>query len=209
MVYFARMLDKIRLSGSGRLRDDFRKNIGIGFDGRCTRYLHVAHAMLVDRVLEGGSDEEILEWCFANGRRLKQEEIFVWNQFMTKRGWKDELDGILQSISCPLHRGKRLKGCMARIVPNHSAFRKRNDSPVTRSSSRNNTVPFHPRTQQSAFRRRDARQQRRLFFLLNPQWRHIPNSNRPCSDCRRCALLLVNDHLRRRFACLKLRAHFL
>jgi hypothetical protein len=41
MVYFARMLDKIRLSASGRLRHDFRKNIGIGFDGRCTRYLHV------------------------------------------------------------------------------------------------------------------------------------------------------------------------
>jgi hypothetical protein len=41
IVYFARMLDKIRLSVSGRLRHDFRKNIGIGFDGRCTRYLHV------------------------------------------------------------------------------------------------------------------------------------------------------------------------
>jgi len=90
MVYFARMLDKIRLSASGRLHHDFRENIGIGFDGRCTRYLHVDHAMLVDRVLKGGSDEEILEWCFANGRRLNQEEIFVWNQFMTKRGWRDD-----------------------------------------------------------------------------------------------------------------------
>ena len=90
MVYFARMLDKIRLSVSGRLRHDFRKNIGTGFDGRCTRYLHVDYTMLVDRVLVGGSDEEILEWCFANGRRLNQEEIFVWNQCMTKRGWKDD-----------------------------------------------------------------------------------------------------------------------
>src|SRR4029077_20997401 len=32
---------------------------------------------------------------------------------------------------------KAIKGCTARIVPNHSAFRKRNDSLVTLSSSRN------------------------------------------------------------------------
>jgi hypothetical protein len=37
-----------------------------------------------------------------------------------------ELDCILQSISCP-SEGKRIKGCMPRIVPNHSAFRKRNN----------------------------------------------------------------------------------
>ena len=33
--------------------------------------------------------------------------------------------------------GKRLKAHTARIVPNHSAFRKRNDSRVTLSSSKN------------------------------------------------------------------------
>ena len=32
---------------------------------------------------------------------------------------------MLQFISCP-SREKRLKGCIARIVPNHSAFRKWN-----------------------------------------------------------------------------------
>jgi hypothetical protein len=36
-----------------------------------------------------------------------------------------------------LREAKRVKDCMARIVPNHSAFWKRNDSRVTRSSSRN------------------------------------------------------------------------
>jgi len=65
LVYFARMLDKIRLSARGQLREDFQKNLGIGFDGRCTRYLHINYADLVDRVLQGGSDEEVLEWCFA------------------------------------------------------------------------------------------------------------------------------------------------
>jgi hypothetical protein len=40
------------------------------------------------------------------------------------------------SLFPALPREKRSKGCMARIVPDHSAFRKRNDSRVTLSSSR-------------------------------------------------------------------------
>ena len=37
---------------------------------------------LVERTLKGGSDEEILEWCFARGRRPSDEEISVWNAFL-------------------------------------------------------------------------------------------------------------------------------
>jgi gluconokinase len=36
------------------------------------------------------TDEEILQWCFKHGRRPNEEEILVWNSFMTKRGWKDD-----------------------------------------------------------------------------------------------------------------------
>src|SRR6266511_1076432 len=39
--------------------------------------------------LKGGSDEELLAWAFANGRQPSEEEIEVWNAFMTKRGWHD------------------------------------------------------------------------------------------------------------------------
>ncbi len=39
--------------------------------------------------LKGGSDEELLAWAFANGRQPSEEEIEVWNAFMTKRGWRD------------------------------------------------------------------------------------------------------------------------
>jgi hypothetical protein len=44
---------------------------------------------------------------------------------------------------------------------------------------------FHPHAQRNAFRRRDARQQSRLFARENPRLRHSPNSNRLCSDCQR------------------------
>jgi gluconokinase len=90
LVYFARMLDKIRLKTASKLPEEYHQNLGTGFDGRCVRFLRVDYNALVQRVLKGGTDEEILEWCFENGRRPSEEEIFIWNQFMTKRGWRDD-----------------------------------------------------------------------------------------------------------------------
>jgi len=88
IVFFGRMLDKIRLHAQGKLPADY--NLGKGFDGRCTRFLKVEYPALAGRTLQGGTDEEILEWCFQKGYRPGEEEIFVWNGFMTKRGWRDD-----------------------------------------------------------------------------------------------------------------------
>ena len=63
--------------------------------------------MVVDRVLKGGSDEEILEWCFQHGYRPSDDEIQVWNEFMVKRGWHD-------SGSEELREAKRERGFAAR-----------------------------------------------------------------------------------------------
>jgi gluconokinase len=95
MIYFARMLDKIRLHAAGRLRDDFCENLGSGLDGRCVNFLRVPYADLVARTLQGGSDEEILRWCFENGREPNEGDIFVWNQFLKKVGWQDGVSEIL------------------------------------------------------------------------------------------------------------------
>ena len=89
IVFFGRMLDKIRLHALGKLPPDY--NRGTGFDSRCTRFLKVEYAALVERTLEGGTDEEILEWCFQKGHRPGEEKIFVWNAFMAKRGWRDDV----------------------------------------------------------------------------------------------------------------------
>jgi hypothetical protein len=59
------------------------------FDARCTRFLGVNYDELVERTLRGGSNEEVLEWCFARGRRPNDEEISIWNAFLRKRGWRD------------------------------------------------------------------------------------------------------------------------
>lgn len=89
IVYFGRMVDKIRLLAEGRLHPDLHQNLGIGFDKRCTAFLHVSYDDLAAQVRAGLSDEEALEWCFANGRKPSDEEIEVWNGFMVKRGWND------------------------------------------------------------------------------------------------------------------------
>lgn len=95
MIYFARMLDKIRLGALGTLRDDFCDNLGAGFDGRCVNFLRVEYSDLVVRVGLGGSDEEILRWCFETGRALNEGDIFIWNQYLSKVGWKDGLSETL------------------------------------------------------------------------------------------------------------------
>jgi gluconokinase len=95
MAYFARMLDKIRKSARAELHPDFHKNLGSGFDGRCTGYLRVNYEDLKRRTLEGGSDEEILRWCFQNGRELNADDIYIWNEFLRKRGWNDEASASL------------------------------------------------------------------------------------------------------------------
>jgi hypothetical protein len=55
----------------------------------------VDYQKLVLRVAQGGSDEEILEWCFESGRRPREDEIHIWNEFMRKRGWNDEISETL------------------------------------------------------------------------------------------------------------------
>ena len=93
LVYFGRMLDKIRLHAAGKLPEGWRAargtTIASTFDSRCCRFLHIDYADLEAETLKGGGDEELLAWAFANGRKPSEEEIEVWNAFMTKRGWQD------------------------------------------------------------------------------------------------------------------------
>jgi len=93
MMYFPRMLDKIRLHLKGELHEDYQNNFGRAgtADGACTNFLRVNHRILIERVKQGGTDEEILEWCFEKGRRPNEGDLFVWNGFASKIGWRDRL----------------------------------------------------------------------------------------------------------------------
>ena len=91
MMYFARMLDKIRLHSRGQLSPEYHPNLGKPktADGACTNFLRVTYSALCERVGQGGSDQEIVEWCYEKGRRLNDGDLVVWNAFVSKLGWND------------------------------------------------------------------------------------------------------------------------
>ena len=99
LVYFGRMLDKIRLHAAGRLPAEYVANLGDGqfyvLDGRCCRFLGVSYAAIRQRTLEGGTDEEILAWVHARGIARTDEECHLWNRFLLKLGWRDERSSVL------------------------------------------------------------------------------------------------------------------
>ena len=99
LVYFGRMLDKLRLHAAGRLPADYVVNLGdeifLTLDGRCCRFLGVRYAELRDRALAGGTDEELLAWAHARGTPRTDEECHVWNRFLVKLGWRDERSAVL------------------------------------------------------------------------------------------------------------------
>jgi hypothetical protein len=100
MMYFPRMLDKIRLHARGELGEDYHANLGHrkAADGACVNFLRVNYLDLRERVLAGGTDEEILEWSFEKGRRLNEGDLIVWNGFLSKFGWRDFATPTLERI---------------------------------------------------------------------------------------------------------------
>ena len=95
LVYFGRMLDKIRVHAKGELPEEYQPNLGKGFDAKCCAFLHIDYAELAARVKEGASDDDMLAWALTTGRRPNEDEITMWNEFMRKYGWRDQAREIL------------------------------------------------------------------------------------------------------------------
>jgi gluconokinase len=98
LVYFGRMLDKIRLHASGQLpAGEYAANLGKGFDGRCCGFLRVNYDELKARTLAGDlGDAQLLAWAEERGGRRGDDECEVWNGFMMKRAWRDDSSEVLR-----------------------------------------------------------------------------------------------------------------
>jgi Domain of unknown function (DUF5069) len=105
LVFFGRMLDKIRLHAKGKLPPDY--NRGTGFDARICRFLHVAYEAVLKKALEEKDDSKVLDWCFFSGRRPSDEEIIIFNAFLSKRGWRDEASPELDEYKEKMGLGRR------------------------------------------------------------------------------------------------------
>lgn len=106
LFYFARLCSKIRLHAAGQLPVEYHELLGQGFDGRTVRYLEVSYDDLRAQVLAGKTDEEALDWCYANGRALNDEQVLIFNSFMSKRGWHDDetdefIPEMIRQYGCP------------------------------------------------------------------------------------------------------------
>jgi carbohydrate kinase (thermoresistant glucokinase family) len=110
LVYFGRMVDKLRLLAAGALPPDYVANVGdVGapnvFDARCCRFLGVRHADLADRIrsvttsanaVGTVADLGLLRWAEqAGGFARTDEECEIWNTFMMKRGWRDAVSPLI------------------------------------------------------------------------------------------------------------------
>jgi len=89
IVYFPRMLEKIRMHSRGEIPEEYIPYLGAGFDRRCVHFLGVEYEKVKEIVLEGKSDQDVMDWCKENGILRSEEEKLVWNEFMIKRGWRD------------------------------------------------------------------------------------------------------------------------
>ena len=68
-------------------------------DRRACHFLRVDYQEIVGKVETGLSDGEILQWCFEIRKRPDEQAILAWNNFMRKRGWRDEEDGATHKLT--------------------------------------------------------------------------------------------------------------
>jgi len=101
LVYFGRMLDKIRLQAAGQLPPAWCNNVGDGqpffFDTRTCVFLGLKHDEIKARTLQGGTDAEILAWAESRGIPRIDADCAMWNQYMMKVSWRDNRSEALQA----------------------------------------------------------------------------------------------------------------
>jgi gluconokinase len=100
LVYFGRMLDKIRLHAAGTLPPEYVANLGDAtpglFDTRCCQFVGVGYDDIKARALAGEPDDSVLAWIEQTAGRRTDGECEVWNGFMMKRGWRDAANARLR-----------------------------------------------------------------------------------------------------------------
>lgn len=133
LIYFGRMLDKIRLHAEGKLPPEYVENLGDGklmrLDGRICRFLKIRYDDLKARTLAGGTDEEILAWAEANGTPRTDEECHIWNRFIVKLGWRDERSAVLPERI----KSAGLEGKPIETIVDHIEFDEGRDPVATRA----------------------------------------------------------------------------
>lgn len=88
IAHLGRFIDKIRLRHAGQIQD--YNYITTGFDKYLVEFLGIDAKAFEQRVLTGGTDEELLAWVKANGKQVTEAEIRLFSRNLLASGPKDE-----------------------------------------------------------------------------------------------------------------------
>jgi len=88
LAHLGRLIDKIRLRHAGKIQD--YNYLTVGFDKHLLDLLGVKSDDLERRVLDGGTDDEILAWVRSAARPLSDEETRQFNERILAGGPKDD-----------------------------------------------------------------------------------------------------------------------
>ncbi len=87
-IHLGRLFDKIRLRHQGLIQD--YNYLTTGFDKYLLDYLNLKAEDLERRVLQGGTDDELLAWVRENGKPLSAADIRLWTMKVLGGEPKDE-----------------------------------------------------------------------------------------------------------------------
>jgi hypothetical protein len=102
IAHLARFIDKIRLRNAGQIQD--YNYITTGFDKHLVEFLGIDAKAFEQRVLAGGTDEELLAWARANGKQISEAEVRFFTRGLLKSEPRDDaarqrFQGRLQDIA--------------------------------------------------------------------------------------------------------------
>lgn len=88
IAHLGRFIDKIRLRNQGQIQD--YNYMTVGFDKYLIDFLGIDAKAFEQRVLAGGTDEELLAWVNDNGKPVTDAEIRLFSRNLLKSEPKDD-----------------------------------------------------------------------------------------------------------------------
>ena len=113
MAHLARFIDKIRMRHAGLIQD--YNYITTGFDKYLLDFLLIKGDDFEKRVLQGGTDAEILAWVKAQAKPLSDQDLREWNNRILNSGPQD--DGARQRFQCRLSDVAVKRGVPVETLP--------------------------------------------------------------------------------------------
>jgi hypothetical protein len=89
IAHLGRFIDKIKLRNAGQIQD--YNYMTVGFDKYLIDFLAIDQKAFEQKVLAGGTDENLLAWVVANSKPHSHEEIAQFSQGLLASGPKDDM----------------------------------------------------------------------------------------------------------------------